>query len=89
MSLSISTRSTLALICVIVVLYVFCAPAQATSGPDQAVSMTEALKYLQALDKYYSQVARPRFGRSLPMRYPSKDMSVEAEANRLLEQRRR
>lgn len=34
--------------------------AEAKPDPTQLVAMADALKYLQELDKYYSQVSRPR-----------------------------
>lgn len=30
------------------------------TDPEQLAAMADALKYLQELDRYYSQVARPR-----------------------------
>nr|QBX89062.1 neuropeptide F1 [Nephrops norvegicus] len=36
---------------------------QAKPDPNQLAAMADALKYLQELDKYYSQVSRPRFGK--------------------------
>ncbi|XP_054161898.1 neuropeptide F-like [Oppia nitens] len=30
---------------------------------DEVANMAEAIRYLEQLDKYYSQVARPRFGK--------------------------
>merc|ERR1712150_53283 len=37
--------------------------------------MSNALKYLEELDKYYSQVARPRFGkRAIPSMYAKSPM---------------
>nr|ANO53985.1 NPF [Limulus polyphemus] len=32
---------------------------------DEVSNMADAIRYLESLEKYYSQVARPRFGRSL------------------------
>merc|ERR1711976_188299 len=56
-----------------IVLISFCVVAQAhVTDPDEQLieesnqngaGMTDAIKYLQELDKYYSQVARPRFGK--------------------------
>lgn len=37
------------------------AVAEAKPDPSQLANMAEALKYLQELDKYYSQVSRPRY----------------------------
>ncbi|KAG7158257.1 neuropeptide F1-like [Homarus americanus] len=34
---------------------------QAKPDPNQLAAMADALKYLQELDKYYSQVSRPRY----------------------------
>ncbi|XP_071444124.1 neuropeptide F [Hetaerina americana] len=34
-------------------------PAEGKPDPSQLAAMADALKYLQELDKYYSQVARP------------------------------
>nr|XP_053653101.1 neuropeptide F-like isoform X2 [Cherax quadricarinatus] len=34
--------------------------ADAKPAPPQVAAMADALKYLQELDKYYSQVSRPR-----------------------------
>nr|CAD7461518.1 unnamed protein product [Timema tahoe] len=34
--------------------------AKPSPDPDQMAAMADALKYLQDLDRYYSQVARPR-----------------------------
>ncbi|KAG8227653.1 hypothetical protein J437_LFUL007849 [Ladona fulva] len=36
-------------------------PAEGKPDPGQLAAMADALKYLQELDKYYSQVARPSF----------------------------
>merc|ERR1711976_798458 len=36
------------------------AEARPSSGSEDKEEMTDALKYLEELDKYYSQVARPR-----------------------------
>lgn len=35
--------------------------AEAKPDPTQLAAMADALKYLQELDKYYSQVSRPRY----------------------------
>ncbi|XP_064470090.1 uncharacterized protein LOC135384836 [Ornithodoros turicata] len=40
--------------------------ALAKASPEEMVGMVEALRFLEQLDKYYSQMARPRFGRSVP-----------------------
>ncbi|XP_076329178.1 uncharacterized protein LOC143235168 [Tachypleus tridentatus] len=36
---------------------------------DEVSNMADALRYLESLEKYYSQVARPRYGRSLKRNY--------------------
>ncbi|XP_047738188.1 neuropeptide F isoform X2 [Hyalella azteca] len=52
--------------------------------PAQLVAMADALKYLHQLDKYYSQVARPRFGkRSESTQGPSEQALWEASARLL------
>nr|AGM32387.1 neuropeptide F [Coptotermes formosanus] len=33
------------------------------TDPEQLAAMADTLKYLQELDRYYSQIARPRFGK--------------------------
>ncbi|XP_027221822.1 neuropeptide F isoform X2 [Penaeus vannamei] len=60
------------------------AVAEAKPDPSQLANMAEALKYLQELDKYYSQVSRPRFGKRSDYAMPSGDALMEA-SERLLE----
>ncbi|XP_042870457.1 neuropeptide F-like isoform X2 [Penaeus japonicus] len=60
------------------------AVAEAKPDPSQLANMAEALKYLQELDKYYSQVSRPRFGKRSDFAMPSGDALMEA-SERLLE----
>lgn len=52
--------------------------------PTQLAAMADALKYLQELDKYYSQVSRPRFGKRSEYAAPPGDAIMEA-SERLLE----
>ncbi|XP_063220820.1 neuropeptide F-like [Bacillus rossius redtenbacheri] len=51
----------LALVCVLALAGELASPALArpSPDPDQLAAMADALKYLQELDRYYSQVARP------------------------------
>ncbi|XP_050711687.1 neuropeptide F-like isoform X3 [Eriocheir sinensis] len=58
--------------------------AEAKPDPTQLAAMADALKYLQELDKYYSQVSRPRFGKRSEMVLPPGDALMEA-SERLLE----
>ncbi|XP_046390053.1 neuropeptide F isoform X2 [Ischnura elegans] len=54
-------------------------PAEAKPDPSQLAAMADALKYLQELDKYYSQVARPRFGKRAELRpVPDDSNSMES-----------
>ncbi|XP_053206548.1 neuropeptide F-like [Panonychus citri] len=46
--------------------------ASARPNMDEMANMAEALRYLEKLDKYYSQMARPRFGRSISDTRPGK-----------------
>ncbi|XP_064114138.1 neuropeptide F isoform X2 [Macrobrachium rosenbergii] len=52
--------------------------------PTQLAAMADALKYLQELDKYYSQVSRPRFGKRSEYAVPPGDVLMEA-SERLME----
>ncbi|XP_035211026.1 neuropeptide F-like isoform X3 [Stegodyphus dumicola] len=51
----------------VVALLVVSLPAGTRASPniDEAANMAEALRYLEQIDKYYSQMARPRYGRSV------------------------
>ncbi|XP_077524743.1 uncharacterized protein LOC144136358 isoform X2 [Amblyomma americanum] len=42
-------------------------------------NVLEALRLLEHLDKYYSHVNRPRFGRSVPVRFSAGSMSSPSE----------
>ncbi|KFM78960.1 hypothetical protein X975_26080, partial [Stegodyphus mimosarum] len=46
----------------VVALLVVSLPAGTRASPniDEAANMAEALRYLEQIDKYYSQMARPR-----------------------------
>merc|ERR1712141_491098 len=54
---------TLAFILTFSALEVMGAPRETREAEGVEGGMTNALKYLEELDKYYSQVARPRFGK--------------------------
>ncbi|XP_053653102.1 neuropeptide F isoform X4 [Cherax quadricarinatus] len=58
--------------------------ADAKPAPPQVAAMADALKYLQELDKYYSQVSRPRFGKRSEYVAPADDTMMEA-SERILE----
>ncbi|XP_054707280.1 neuropeptide F-like [Uloborus diversus] len=49
----------------VVALLVITLPEGTKANMDEAANMVEALRVLEQLDKYYSQIARPRFGRSI------------------------
>nr|UES72883.1 neuropeptide F1 a [Carausius morosus] len=51
--------------------------ARPSPDPDQLAAMADALKYLQELDRYYSQVARPRFGKRAEIHPMSEDNGAE------------
>ncbi|XP_047100626.1 neuropeptide F [Schistocerca piceifrons] len=58
---------------VVALLLVVTAPApaeaqQAAADGNKLEGLADALKYLQELDRYYSQVARPRFGKRSELR---------------------
>ncbi|XP_015786552.1 neuropeptide F [Tetranychus urticae] len=59
---------------ILVVTIVLNLSQQASARPniDEMANMAEALRYLEKLDKYYSQIARPRFGRSISDTRPGK-----------------
>ncbi|KAK7789140.1 hypothetical protein R5R35_002082 [Gryllus longicercus] len=60
------------------------ASAAPAAAPAQDIERAmEALKYLQELDRYYSQVARPRFGKRTEAR-PFSDDSLEEASNEKL-----
>ncbi|XP_050035289.1 uncharacterized protein [Dermacentor andersoni] len=42
-------------------------------------NVVEALRLLEHLDKYYSHVNRPRFGRSVPVRFSGGSMSSTSD----------
>lgn len=42
-------------------------------------NVVEALRLLGHLDKYYSHVSRPRFGRSVPVRFAGGSMSSSSD----------
>merc|ERR1711962_1227533 len=52
--------------------------AEAKPDPTQLAAMADAIKYLQELDKYYSQVARPRFGKRSEYVMAPRDALMEA-----------
>nr|AEC12207.1 preproneuropeptide F II [Penaeus marginatus] len=54
------------------------AVAEAKPDPSQLANMAEALKYLQELDKYYSQVSRPS-----PRSAPGPASQIQALENTL------
>lgn len=59
--MSRSSTSLLLLVSVFVVLFAVLDLAQSAPTPEEeAAGMRSALEYLQKLDRYYSQVARPR-----------------------------
>ncbi|RWS04125.1 hypothetical protein B4U79_10376, partial [Dinothrombium tinctorium] len=49
-----------ALIVAFTMLIVYTKPTSGRPNVDEMVDMAEALRYLEKLDKYYSQIARPR-----------------------------
>nr|XP_045583452.1 neuropeptide F-like isoform X3 [Procambarus clarkii] len=52
--------------------------------PTELAAMADAIKYLQELTKYYSQVSRPRFGKRSEYAVVPGDALMEA-SERLLE----
>ena len=59
-----NSSSILALASVLLVLVVILDFVQSAPTPEEeAAGMRSALEYLQKLDRYYSQVARPRYSK--------------------------
>ncbi|XP_055946227.1 neuropeptide F-like [Argiope bruennichi] len=53
-------------ITVVAILIVVTLPESGKANPslEDGINVAEAIRYLEKLDKYYSQIARPRYGRS-------------------------
>ncbi|XP_045121165.1 neuropeptide F-like isoform X4 [Portunus trituberculatus] len=50
--------------------------AEAKPDPTQLAQMADVIKYLHELDKYYSPMSRPRFGKRSEMVLPPGDALV-------------
>ena len=50
----------------VIVAFTEAKPAELIEKDGEGAGMSDALKYLEELDKYYSQVARPRYVHSRP-----------------------
>ncbi|GFR26775.1 hypothetical protein TNCT_536061 [Trichonephila clavata] len=51
----------------VAILIVVTLPEEGRANPsmEDGINVAEAIRYLEQLDKYYSQIARPRYGRSI------------------------
>ncbi|KAG8181742.1 hypothetical protein JTE90_028280 [Oedothorax gibbosus] len=72
----------------VVALIVMTLPREGMANPslEEGLDVAEAIRFLEKLDKYYSQIARPRYGRStdshrksFPMAMRSRKFANEAD----------